>query len=238
MVVYIVKIFMIIFLTNGVIVLKKTGSENNKYMSLTANYKTILQIMAVLYTPISTEDIYNLLKKINLGKNNGAYFTQIEIQQILSSLIKDQIIQLDINIAKNKIINIDFMHDATKEALKRNSIKHYVHVIQSYFPEFENNKIHPERTLRDFRISLYQNLSFRAIDAKNASNNSVMIAPLLKKISHSIPLDFHWTKTLSPGYKPFFIELFLERSLSNLHDAHRLIEYARGAAQEQITPKT
>ena len=68
-----------VLINNGVIVLKKTGPENNKYMSLTANYKTILQIMAVLYTPVSSEEIYNLLKKINLGKNNGAYFTQIEI---------------------------------------------------------------------------------------------------------------------------------------------------------------
>ena len=224
-------------MTNGVIVLKKTGPDNNKYMYLPANHKTVLQVISVLYSPASTDDIYNLLKKINLGKNNGAYFTQIEIQQILSSLIKDKIIQIDINTAKNKVVNFDFMHDATKEALKRNAIKNHVHVMQSYFPEFENNKMHPDRTLRDFRISLYQNLSFRAIDAKNAINNSIMIAPLLKKISPSIPLDFNWTKTLSPGYQPFIIELLLERSLSNLHDAHKLIDYAR-SAQEHITPKT
>jgi SNF2 family DNA or RNA helicase len=201
--------------------LQKKSGLDNKYQALPANHKTVLQLMSVLYTPTPINDLYLLLKKMNLGKNNGVYFTPQEIQQIIQFFIKNGIIN-----HSNQIIKPDFLHDATKEALKRQTIKNSIHILQTDYPELENNKINPNRTIRDFRINLFQNKSFRSIDANNPENNGVMIAPLLNKIKNHITIDINWSKMLSAGYQPFILNILITRGLNKLIDIHKLIDLA------------
>ena len=63
-----------------------------------------------------------------------------------------------------------------------------------------------------------------------------MIAPLLKKIAYSIPVDTSWVKRLKPGYWPFIINILLKLGLSSLEDIDLLVEHARATCKESTNP--
>ena len=209
------------------------SNSQGKYNKLTQDQKTLLQVKSVLFHPIDDATLHNLLRKINIGKSNGAYFSENDAQMVLASLTKAGITN-----QHHEIIDPFVMHEATKEALKKNQIKDRLHILQNAYPEIENGKSHSERTLRDFRLSLYQGLSFRAISAEDPSNNAVMIAPLIRKIAYTLPIDISWVKRLKPGFSPFIINLLLKGGLSHLTDVDLLIEHARGLCKESTNSNT
>jgi SNF2 family DNA or RNA helicase len=207
------------------------SASQSKYNKLTQDQKTLLQVKSVLFHPIDDSTLYNLLRKMNIGKSNGAYFSEHDSQMTLASLTKAGITN-----QHHEILDPFVLHEATKEALKKNQIKDRLHILQSAYPEIENGKSHSERTLRDFRLSLYQGLSFRAISAEDPSNNAVMITPLLKKIAYTLPIDISWVKRLKPGFSPFIINLLLKSGLSHLADVDLLVEHARGLCKTSTNP--
>ena len=64
------------------------SSAQSKYNKLTQDQKTILQIKSVLFHPIDDSKLFTLLRSINLGKSNVAYFSEHDCQIALSSLNK------------------------------------------------------------------------------------------------------------------------------------------------------
>ena len=59
------------------------SNSQSKYNKLTQDQKALLQIKSVLFHPIDDKALHNLLRKINIGKSNGAYFSENDVKVLL-----------------------------------------------------------------------------------------------------------------------------------------------------------